>query len=93
MAIDPNGVILGYAVYKSQGDYYYPDQEVVYLRQFFIDRPHRGQGVGSAAYQLLADERFLGREVSLDVLATNPSGKRFWHKLGFEEYFVSLKKA
>ena len=42
--IDPNGDILGYAVYKVQGDYYYPDQEVVYLRQFFIDRPHRGQG-------------------------------------------------
>ena len=90
--IDPNGDILGYAVYKVQGDYYYPDQEVVYLRQFFIDRPHRGQGAGSAAYQLLANERFLGREVCLDVLATNPRGKRFWHKLGFEEYFVSMKK-
>ena len=54
------GVTLGYAVHTVQQDYYYPDQEVVYLRQFYIDRPMRRRGIGTAAYELLAKERFGG---------------------------------
>lgn len=87
------GTTLGYAVYRIQKSDYYPDQEVIYLRQFFVDRPFRGRGVGTTAYMLLADKRFGDREVSLDVLATNPDGKRFWERLGFREYFVSMKKS
>ena len=89
---DSEGVIFGYAVYTVQQDYYYPDQEVIYLRQFYIDRPKRRRGIGTAAYELLAKERFGNREVAVDVLATNPDGQKFWAHLGFTPYFTSMKK-
>ena len=89
---DPAAATLGYAVHRVQRDYYYPEEQVVYLRQFYIDRPIRRRGIGSVAYQLLAKERFGGREVSIDVLATNPDGQAFWGHLGFEPYFTSMKK-
>ncbi len=83
---------LGYAAYRIKKDEYCPRREVVHLRQFFIDRPYRGCGYGRAAYALLANERFEHREVNLDVLTSNPAGKRFWEKLGFVEHYVSMKK-
>ncbi len=89
---DSEGATLGYAVHTVQQDYYYPDREVIYLRQFYIDRPMRGRGIGTAAYELLAKERFGDREVALDVLATNPDGQKFWAHLGFTPYFTSMKK-
>ena len=88
---DSIGNCLGYAVYRRKADAYCAEEEVIELRQFFIDRPFRGRGLGSAAYKILADERFEGREVFLDVLATNPDGRRFWERIGFEEYYVSMR--
>ena len=83
---------IGYATYRIEKDEYCQKREVVHLRQFFIDRSFRGCGYGRAAYALLADERFEHREVKLDVLTTNPGGRRFWAKLGFAEHYVSMKK-
>ena len=90
--VDATSTTFGYAVYRLQKDEYYQEREVVHLRQFFIDRPFRGRGLGSAAYTLLVNERFERREVHLDVLTSNPHGRRFWERMGFSEYFVSMKK-
>ena len=89
---DSAGSTVGYAVYRLRKHEYDHHLQVVHLRQFFVDRPFRGQGVGRAAYVQLEDERFQGREVSLGVLTTNPGGRRFWEKMGFSEYYVSMKK-
>ena len=90
--IDSADTPLGYAAYRIEKDEYCQKREVVHLRQFFIDRRFRGCGYGRAAYALLAEERFEHREVTLDVLTANPGGRRFWAKLGFAEYYVSMKK-
>ena len=89
---DSAGTTVGYSVYRLQKHEYYQDRPAVYLRQFFIDRPFRGRGLGRAAFLQLESERFGNREVSLDVLATNPDGRRFWEKMGFRKYYVSMKK-
>lgn len=68
------------------------NKRLIYLRQFYIDRPMRRQGIGTAAYELLAKERFGNREVAVDVLATNPDSQKFWAHLGFTPYFTSMKK-
>ena len=52
----------------------------------------RRRGIGTAAYELLAKERFGDRVVSVDVLATNPDGQEFWNRIGFTPYFTSMKK-
>ncbi len=84
--------IAGYAVYKQRSDYYDEDQTVVYLRQFYIERHHRGRGLGTMAFAMLARERFPeGFEMALDVVSTNPRGQSFWSKLGFTPYFTELK--
>ena len=47
--------------------------------------------MGTAAYKILSDKWFEGRGVAVDVLATNPGGRRFWEKMGFGEYYVSMR--
>lgn len=90
--VDSADTTVGYAVYRLQKHEYHQDRQEVYLRQFFIDRPFRGRGLGRAAYLQLESERFGSREVSLDVLTANPGGRRFWERMGFGEYYVSMKK-
>ena len=83
---------IGYALYQVRSDDYDPHLSVVYIRQYFICRDHRAKGYGKTAFQLLKETRF-GNQVdfAIDVLATNPSGKRFWNSVGFEEYSTSMK--
>ncbi len=85
--------VVGYAVYQQRSDYYYSDQQVVYVRHFYIEREHRRRGLGRAAFQMLMQTRFPeGQAISLDVVATNPAGLTFWSKLGFASYFTAMKK-
>jgi GNAT superfamily N-acetyltransferase len=59
----------------------------VYLRQFFIERDARGRGLGTEALALLTKTRFPpGAQITVDVLASNPQGERFWAKAGFTAY-------
>ena len=50
--------VVGYAVYQIRRDEYFPDQTIVYLRQFYIEREMRGQGLGTAAYPGLGGRAF-----------------------------------
>ena len=85
--------IIGYTVYSIRKDTYFPDKFMVFVRQFFIAREHRRQGIGTQAFKLLADTRFpTDCTISLDVLAANPNGQRFWESLGFQPYAVNMKR-
>lgn len=84
--------LIGYAVYQRRADDYDPMQPVVYVRQFYIEREWRGQGLGRRAFRQLAAERFPpGATLTLEVLATNPRGRRFWESVGFSAYCTTLK--
>jgi GNAT superfamily N-acetyltransferase len=83
--------IVGYAVYQLRRDEYFPEQTIVYLRQFYIEREMRGQGLGTAAFRALAAEHFLpDSRVVIDVLASNPRGYDFWRHVGFEPYCTTM---
>ncbi|MCU0503029.1 MAG: GNAT family N-acetyltransferase [Anaerolineae bacterium] len=83
--------VVGYAVYQTRRDEYFSDQTSVYLRQFYIERELRGQGLGRAAIRALAAEHFpLGCRVVIDVLASNPRGHDFWRRVGFEPYCTTM---
>lgn len=87
-----DGEVLGYALYHIERDDY-GDAPFVYLRQFFIAREHRRQGYGLQAAEYLIRHAFpSGAIVSLDVLHTNASGRRFWEKAGFSPYYTNLKR-
>ncbi len=88
-----DGQMIGYSVYQERKDYYYPEEAVIYIRQYYIERSHRRLGLGKAAFQILIDTRFPKdiQSIALDVVATNSEGQNFWRKIGFNEYFVAMK--
>ena len=83
--------VVGYAVYQARRDEYFPDQTIVYLRQFYIERELRGRGLGTAACRALVAEHFpAGCRIVIDVLASNPRGYAFWRHVGFEPYSTTM---
>ncbi len=89
-----DGQIIGYSVYQERTDYYDPNETVIYIRQYYIKRSHRRLGLGKAAFQILIDTRFPKgvQSIALHVMATNSVGQNFWRKMGFNEYFILIKK-
>jgi GNAT superfamily N-acetyltransferase len=76
---------VAYALYCPEGDY-------IYLRQLFVARDRRRQGVGRKAVEILR-ERILPRDkrIVLDVLLVNAPGIAFWKSAGFKEYAVEME--
>lgn len=65
----------------------------IYLRQFFVVRERRRQGVGRKAIELLVAEVLPPRtEVTLEVLEQNPHGLAFWQAMGFGAYARTLSR-
>jgi demethylmenaquinone methyltransferase/2-methoxy-6-polyprenyl-1,4-benzoquinol methylase len=57
-----------------------------------VHRNFRGQGLGQAAFTQFQAEYFPpGARITLDVLANNPRGRRFWEKLGFSSHHENLR--
>jgi ribosomal protein S18 acetylase RimI-like enzyme len=78
--------VVAYALYR-------PVEGGIYLRQFFVSREHRRQGVGKAAIQLLMTEIWPpDARITLDVLVQNQRAADFWKALGFSEYAITLER-
>jgi GNAT superfamily N-acetyltransferase len=77
--------LIGYALFR-------PSEEGLYLRQFFVSRPHRRKGLGRRAIQLLREQVVpSGQALSLEVLIHNEAGIAFWRALGFPEHALSFR--
>lgn len=64
----------------------------IYLRQFFVVRAARRQGVGRTAIEIFKREVVpAGTAVVLEVLIRNAVGRAFWAATGFREYCLALK--
>jgi GNAT superfamily N-acetyltransferase len=69
-----------------------PGAASIYLRQFFVERQYRRQGIGRQAMQLLLTDIWpVDRRITLDVLVHNQRGHAFWHALGFQDYAITLE--
>lgn len=63
----------------------------MYLRQFFIVRDRRRQGLGRNAFEMLCREILPpGTDITLEVLERNPAGLAFWQALEFGAYARTL---
>jgi ribosomal protein S18 acetylase RimI-like enzyme len=78
------GQVVAYALYRDD------EWGRVRLRQFFVARHTRRQGIGSEALRLFRESVVSDRRVLLEVLADNTAGKAFWLANGFQEYAVTL---
>ena len=84
---EDGGCPVAYALFRTELD------TNIYLRQFFVSRDRRRQGVGSQAVATLFREVFpAGVRVTLDVLAHNEAGASFWATAGFLRYSVCLER-
>ena len=91
--VERGGEVIGYLLYRHNTDEYYPYKNSIYVRQFFILPSFRRRGIGQIAFEQIVKEFFPeGFAIMLDVLETNPEGKSFWAKLGFEVYHVTMRR-
>ncbi len=88
------GEIVGYITYRYESNIVSPDGRSMHLRQFYIARHHRRQGLGAAAIALFKRSRLnAGERIHLDVLETNPEGKKFWRSVGFVPYATVMESS
>jgi predicted acetyltransferase len=93
LVISQDGEEIGYMVYKVTPDEYFPEKSELYIRQYFVKRNHRSNGIGAEAFNKISSEYFPEEAVwTLDVLEVNPKGRRFWEKVGFKPYLTHMKK-
>lgn len=69
------------------------EEEDLYLRQFFVARTHRRQGIGRTAVRLLFQKIFPpNRRVVVTALSANERALAFWSAVGFAEYCISFER-
>ncbi|WP_416298156.1 GNAT family N-acetyltransferase [Paenibacillus illinoisensis] len=84
--------IIGYTLYQYQEDLINREEKQVYIRQYFIKRECRSMGYGIAGIELLRKTHFKDvKKIEIDVLETNPEGKRFWERAGFKPYYTNMR--
>lgn len=84
--------VAGYALYTFRANSYDKNIQEVYLRQYFIGRTFRKQGLGLKGIGLLKEQRFKDMDtIEIDVLEANTAGKSFWVSAGFEPYAINMK--
>lgn len=79
------GAVVAYALYAHKPDH-------IYLRQFFVCRAFRRQGVGQVAIDILQSQIWPQQTpIRLEVLVANDRARRFWQTIGFSEYAVTME--
>ena len=72
---------------------YRPTEGGAHLRQFFVERAYRRQGIGREAIGLLLTHIWPPQtRITLDVLSHNQTGYAFWQSLGFRDYAITLER-
>ena len=85
VVISQDDADVGYALYRREADF-------IYLRQLFVEREQRRQGIARAAVDYLTEHAWRGTQrVRIDVLCGNADGIAFWKSLGFAEYCVTME--
>jgi ribosomal protein S18 acetylase RimI-like enzyme len=80
-----NGEVVAYVLYREQ-------PEEIYLRQFFIVRHRRRQGLGKQAMHLLRSEIWpKTKRLIVEVLVVNTAAVAFWRAVGYRDYSLRLE--
>jgi GNAT superfamily N-acetyltransferase len=79
------GQVVAYALWTEHPDW-------VYLRQFFVARDSRRQGIGARAVRVLVDEVWpADKRIRVNVLIGNHPALEFWRAVGFVDYLITLE--
>ena len=82
---EDGGEVIGHALFREQAT-------EIYLRQFFVVRHRRRQGVGRLAVQILRSDIWpKTKRLTVDVLVTNKDAAAFWRAVGYADYSLTLE--
>jgi GNAT superfamily N-acetyltransferase len=82
---EDGGEVVAYALFREL-------PEEIYLRQLFVARKRRRQGVGRRAVEILRSHVWpKNKRLTVDVLVTNESAIAFWRAVGYTDYCLTLE--
>jgi predicted acetyltransferase len=82
---EDGGEVVAYALFRDQ-------PEEIYLRQLFVVRHRRRQGIGRRTMQILrADIWPKNKRLTVDVLVANKTAAAFWRAVGYADYCLTLE--
>jgi len=82
---EDEGDVVAYCLYREQLD-------SIYLRQLFVTRHRRRQGLGRRSVEILRSEVWPKDKIlTVEVLVANQSGVSFWRSVGYTDYSLSLQ--
>jgi GNAT superfamily N-acetyltransferase len=77
--------VTAYALYREQS-------EEIYLRQLFVVRNRRRQGIGRQAFEVLRSKVWpANKRLTVDVLVQNAAAVAFWRAVGCKDYCLTLE--
>lgn len=77
--------VVAYALYRE-------DPDEIYLRQLFVVRHRRRQGLGKQAMHLLRSEIWpKTKRLTVEVLTANTAAVAFWRAVGYRDYSLKLE--
>ena len=77
--------VVAYALYREQA-------EEIYLRQLFVVRNRRRQGMGRQAFEILHSKIWpINKRLTVDVLVQNTAAVAFWRAVGYKDYCLTLE--
>ncbi len=82
---EDNGEVIAYALYHEE-------PEKIYLRQLFVARNRRRQGIGRQALELLRTRIWpKNKRLTVEVLIHNTAAIAFWRAVGYKDYSLALE--
>ncbi len=77
--------IVAYILYREQ-------TEEIYLRQLFVARNRRRQGIGRTAFEILRSKIWSQeKRLTVEVLVQNTAAIAFWRAVGYKDYCLTLE--
>ena len=77
--------VISYALYREQ-------PEEIYLRQLFVARNRRRQGIGRQAFEILRSIIWpANKRLTVEVLVKNEAAVAFWRAVGCKDYSLKLE--
>jgi len=82
---EDNGQVAAYALYREQ-------PEEIYLRQLFVLRNRRRQGIGRKAFEILRSRIWpANKRLTVEVWVHNGAAIAFWRAMGYKDYSLKLE--
>jgi predicted acetyltransferase len=85
VVFEDGGAVVAYALYCEQ-------PEEIYLRQLFVVRNRRRQGIGRRAVEVLRSQIWpKDKRLTVGVLVQNTAAIDFWRSVGYQDYSLTLE--